>query len=84
MASGVAVVGTRVGGATEILVEEENSLTFPPGDAAVLAGQIKRLIDSPDLRTRLAGSGRQTATTKFDLTRMTTEIEAYLDSLTKS
>ena len=84
MASGVAVVGTRVGGATEILVEEENSLTFPPGDAAVLAGQIKRLIDSPDLRARLAGSGRQTATTKFDLTRMTTEIEAYLDSLTKS
>ena len=81
MASGATVIGTRVGGAAEILMEEENSLTFPPGDAAALAAQIKRVMASPELRERLARAGRDTAVNKFDLARMTTEIESYLESL---
>jgi len=84
MASGVAVIGTRVGGAAEILLEDENALTFPAGDAAALAEQIKKLMASPELRARLARSGRETAVGKFDLQRMTTEIESYLESLVPS
>jgi glycosyltransferase involved in cell wall biosynthesis len=78
MASGVAVVGTATGGAAEILVENENALLFPPGDAISLAEQIARLVESPTLRQQLAQGGRRTALTKFDLQRMTTDIEAYL------
>ena len=78
MASGVVVVGAASGGAAEILVENENALLFPPGDAMGLANQITRLVESPALRKQLAEAGRQTAQTRFDLQRMITEIEAYL------
>lgn len=81
MASGAVVVGTAVGGAAEILSDGENALTFTADDPPSLASQLKRLIESPDLRERLAESARQTAVNKFDLRRMTEEIEGYLQNL---
>jgi glycosyltransferase involved in cell wall biosynthesis len=81
MASGLAVVGTKVGGASEILLDGENALTFTPDDPASLTRQLKRLIESPDLRERLAQTGRQIAVNKFDLQRMTTGIESYLQDI---
>ena len=81
MASGLAVVGTPVGGSAEILVEDENALLFPPDNPASLSGQLKRLIESPELRERLASSGCKTATQKFDIRRMTEEIESYLQMI---
>jgi glycosyltransferase involved in cell wall biosynthesis len=83
MASGAVVVGTKVGGAAEILTEGENALIFPPDDPASLARQLKRLIESPALREQLAKTARQTAVDKFDIRRMTTEIEAYLQGITQ-
>ncbi|MCC6499793.1 MAG: glycosyltransferase family 4 protein [Anaerolineales bacterium] len=80
MASGVAVIGTRVGGAAELLLE--NALAFQPDDAADLAQQIKQLIESPELRHRLAKQGQAYALKKFDLQRMTSEIEDHLQALT--
>ena len=84
MASGVVVIGACVGGAAEILVENENALTFPAGDPLALAKQIKRVKNSPELRANLANSGRETAVSKFDLERMTEEIESYLETLLQS
>jgi glycosyltransferase involved in cell wall biosynthesis len=84
LASGVAVIGTQVGGAAEILSENENALTFAPEDVDSLASQIKKLSDSPELRMKLAQAGRETAVHKFDLQRMTSEIETYLETLTRS
>ena len=81
MASGVVVIGAAVGGATEIMQENENALVFDPGDAISLARQMERVIESPALRERLARVGRETAVSRFDIQRMTTEIETYLQSL---
>lgn len=81
MASGVVVVGAATGGATEILSDNDNALTFPPGDAVKLAEQLARLIESPSLRDRLASAGRQTASQKFDIDRMTHEIESYFQTI---
>jgi glycosyltransferase involved in cell wall biosynthesis len=75
------VIGTATGGAAEILADNENALIFAPSDAAGLAAQIARLVESPLLRQQLTDAGRQTALTKFDLHRMTTEIEAYLRTI---
>lgn len=82
MASGMAVIGTSVGGAAEIMTENENALLFTPDDPASLVRQIKRLIETPSLRAQLADAGRKIAAEKFDMKRMTTEIESYLQSLT--
>lgn len=81
MASGCVVVGTATGGAAEILKHEENALVFSPDDASGLAAQIMHLIESPHLRQQLVKAGRQTALSRFDIERMTTEIETYLQTI---
>lgn len=81
MASGVVVVGTATGGAAEILTANENALIFPAGDAAGLAKQLACLVESPLLRRRLAEAGQRTAFEKFDMRRMTEEIETYLQTI---
>lgn len=83
MASGVPVIGAQVGGAAEVLMENENALIFPPENPLILADQIKRLVESPELRKRLAESARRTAINRFDINRMTEEIGAYLTSIAK-
>jgi glycosyltransferase involved in cell wall biosynthesis len=77
MASGLPVVGTTAGGSREVLVEGENSLTFPAGDAAALAAQLWRVLD-PNLRARLAVAGRRTVEERFPLERILSQIEAFL------
>jgi glycosyltransferase involved in cell wall biosynthesis len=81
MASGVAVIGTKVGGAAEILIENENSLSFMPDDPISLANQIRVLSEAPELRMKLATAGKASAMNKFDIKRMTSEIESYLQSM---
>lgn len=81
MATGVAVVGSAVGGVTEILLDNETALTYPPGDVEKLAAQVARLIRSPELRQQLATVGRRIALERFDIQRMVTEIEGYLSQL---
>lgn len=81
MASNLIVVGAACGGAAEIMLDGENALTFPPGDAAALARQLWRLIESPELGERLRQAGSRTAYERFDIERMRTEIEAYLQLL---
>jgi glycosyltransferase involved in cell wall biosynthesis len=73
-----------VGGAAEILVENETALIYPPNDPVGLAQQVQKLIESPELRDRLSQTGREIAIQKFDMQRMTSEIETYLESLTRS
>jgi glycosyltransferase involved in cell wall biosynthesis len=80
MASGLAVIGTAVGGAAEIFIHGENALVFSSGDSSSLAREVKRLIDSPALRGKLGNAARETARNKFDLKRMTREIESYLQT----
>lgn len=78
MAAGVAVVGSAVGGVTEILRENETALTYPPGNLERLAAQVARLLQNPELRHQLAAAGKQVALERFDIQRMATEIEGYL------
>lgn len=81
MASGLAVVGTAVGGAAEILVQEENALIFAANDAPSLSLQIRRLIEEPELRRKLGAAGREDAKNRFDLKRMVQEIESYVGAM---
>lgn len=60
LAAGVAVVCTPVGSVAEVVVDEENGLLVPVGDAGRLADAVLRLLDDEGLRARLAGAGLQT------------------------
>lgn len=53
-ARGVAVVTTPVGGLPDVIEEGKNCLTFPFDDSEVLTSQLRKLIDSPELRRSMA------------------------------
>lgn len=77
MACGLAVVGTTTGGSREVLEDEVNCLTFPPGDAQSLARQLMRLLD-PQLAQRLGVQARRTVERRFGLKRMMDRVETFL------
>jgi glycosyltransferase involved in cell wall biosynthesis len=65
MASGLACVGSAVGGIPETIVDGVTGLLVPPGDAELLAGAVNRLLDDPDTRQRMGEAGRASARERF-------------------
>ena len=59
LAVGVPVVATAVGGVPEIVHDGENGLLVPAGSADALAVALRRVVDEPGLRGRLAGAARR-------------------------
>jgi phosphatidylinositol alpha 1,6-mannosyltransferase len=58
LASGVPLIGPRAGGLLDLVVDGHNGLSFAPGDAQDLAGQVEQLVVDPLLRRRLRGRAR--------------------------
>ncbi len=56
MARGVPVVASAVGGLVDLVADGETGLLVPAGDPAALAGALRQLLESPELRERLAAS----------------------------
>ena len=56
---GKAVIGSSVGGIRELLDDEKTGLIYEAENVDDLARQIRRLLDDPALRDRLAASGRE-------------------------
>lgn len=55
---GVPVVATSVGGVPEVVRDGENGLLVPPGDPQVLAAALRRVLEEPGLRERLAAAAK--------------------------
>lgn len=54
MAAGTAVIATRAGGVLDIVRDGQTGLLVPPGDTGALREAIRRLLEAPRLRARLA------------------------------
>ncbi len=80
-ATGVPVVGSRVGGIPEGLVENETGLLAPPRDAAALGACLGALLDDPERRRRMGVAARRFVERRFDLDRQTAALERLYDSL---
>jgi phosphatidylinositol alpha-mannosyltransferase len=61
MAAGVPVVATDIAGYREVVRHEVDGLLVPPGDAPALAAAIGRVLDDPELASRLSAAGRERA-----------------------
>lgn len=57
-AAGLPVVGTDVGGVSEMMRDGVTGILVPPRDPAALQAALGRLIDDADLRHRLGEAGR--------------------------
>jgi len=65
LAMGKAIVTTDLEQLGEVVQNEHNGLTVPPGDAEALARAIVRLADDEDLRLRLGAAARHDAETLY-------------------
>jgi glycosyltransferase involved in cell wall biosynthesis len=80
MASGLPVVGTRVGGIPEILEDGAQGLLVAPADSRALAGAIRALWSDPLRRSRMGEMARQQAL-RFDIGRTAKELQAAYEEL---
>ena len=67
MALQLPVVSTHLPAIRELVVDGANGLLVAPNDEAALSDAIARLLDRPDLRTRLGEQGRRTIQETFQL-----------------
>lgn len=66
MATARPVVAIAGGGSSELFEDGIEALGVPPGDPDAMAVVLDRLIQDPDLRSRLAQAGRRAAETRFN------------------
>lgn len=78
MAAGVPVVATCVGGIPELVRDEQTGLLVLPGDADAAANAIRRLLEDPGLRHRLATAGRKKIEQDFDIEAECRKLAAIL------
>jgi len=84
MACGKPVIVSAAGGAAEIAQLCGGAILHPPGDSAVLAGCIDRLICNPSERATLGAAGRASAEKFFRRTRLADEIIPILERVTSA
>ena len=77
LAVGTPVLATQVGGIPEIVVDGENGLLVPAGDAGALAAAIRRFFEDDDLRARL-GAAAAPSVARFAPERIVVQLEAIL------
>lgn len=79
--AGLPVIGTRMGGAAEI-VTDECGILVPPGDVESLAGALGRLIDDDGLRGRLGSAAPARARALCDPANALGRLEDLLGGVT--
>jgi glycosyltransferase involved in cell wall biosynthesis len=65
MSCGVPVIGSRAGGITDIIEDNESGLLVPPADPALLASALERLARDPALAARLGAAGERRVRAAF-------------------
>jgi glycosyltransferase involved in cell wall biosynthesis len=81
MASAVPVVGSRVGGIPEMIVDGVTGLLVPSRDAAALAGAIGSLLAEPARLRTMGQAGRERAATAFSPQAHARQVQAVYDRL---
>ncbi|HVY68370.1 MAG TPA: glycosyltransferase family 4 protein [Verrucomicrobiae bacterium] len=79
MAAGLPIIGTRIGGARELIRHGENALSYTPGDSLELASRIQELQMQPALRCQLAENAQGEVLARYNQTVVVDRIENYLN-----
>lgn len=81
MASGLPVVGTRVGGIPEVIDEGVTGLLVAPSDPAALAAALERYAADPALAARHGAAGRERVQRKYNMAAMVAGYKSLYDSM---
>ncbi|MDY6965242.1 MAG: glycosyltransferase family 4 protein [Halobacteriota archaeon] len=78
MASGKAVIGSNVGGISEVIINGENGFLFEPKNYKELAERILILLKDENFRNKVGNKNREIVEKKFEWEKITEEIiEVY-------
>jgi L-malate glycosyltransferase len=77
MATGLPVVGTRVGGTPDLVDDHRTGLLVSPDNASALAEAILCLIEAPAMATEMGAKGRARALSEFGMDRMRGRIDTF-------
>jgi len=80
-ATGVPVVGSRLGGIPEGVIDGETGFLVPERDADALARRIGDLLDDRATRLGMGARGRALVERRFDIRRQTETLENLYDSV---
>jgi glycosyltransferase involved in cell wall biosynthesis len=78
MAAGKPVLASRIGGLPEVVLEDRTGLLHPPGDAVVLATQLRELLADGRRRLALGRAGRERFEAEFRVETMTDRVLRFL------
>ncbi|MES1255496.1 MAG: glycosyltransferase family 4 protein [Acidobacteriota bacterium] len=81
MAAGRPVVGSRVGGIPEMLVDGETGLLVPPSSPVALADAIATIVADPALQARMSAAARQRARGAFSIETHGRRLQTRYDRL---
>ena len=81
MAAGLPVVGSRVGGIPEMVVDGETGTLVPAGDAVRLAEALEAIAGSRERRSAMGEAGRRRAIQAFGLDRHRDVLQGVYDAV---
>jgi sugar transferase (PEP-CTERM/EpsH1 system associated) len=81
MATGLPVVGTRVGGIPEVIDDGVSGLVVPASDPSAMAAALGRYVLDPALAAAHGAAGRERVHRKYNMAAMVAAYESLYDSL---
>ncbi len=80
-ATGIPVIGSRVGGIPECIVDGKTGFLVPERDDEALGRRMAELLADPVRRHGMGAAGRALVEERFDIDRQTAVLESFYDSL---
>jgi sugar transferase (PEP-CTERM/EpsH1 system associated) len=81
MASGLAMVGTRVGGLPEVIADGVTGSVVPASDPAAMAAALERYVRDPALAAQHGAAGRERVQRHYNMAAMVAAYQSLYDSL---
>ena len=76
-------MATDVGGVKDLVVNEQTGFLVPPGDVDAIAQAIVRCLKDPELRKRMAETGKARVLEKFTPAKLGDVAETLFEKLAK-
>lgn len=76
LAEGIPVIGYRLDGTPEVVIDDETGYTVPPQDCNAVVAAARKLLSAPELRKKMGEKGKALVIERFAWRKMSDILEA--------